>query len=723
MKKKYLLFNCIITVCFVLFVLFNFISKDKAYSEVENRYLSGKPQLSFENIKNRTFMTKAEDYSNDQLIYRDFFIKSKAVTEHIIGKKENNGVYFSKDDYLIEKPAPMDMELIEKNINAIKSFSDIKRFNVSVCIIPQAFEIHKDKLPDGVYRNVIARLTKTVNDGLDGGKIKNVDVTKNLSERKGDYIFYRTDHHQTSLGSFIVYEALGKSLGYEPLKTDDFSVETVSDDFYGTTYSKGLTATKADEICIYKTKNTDEATVNFVVENKGGDSMFFSEHLKKKDKYSYFLDGNHGITVVNTKNSEDKNLAIFKDSYAHSLTPFLANHYKSIHLIDMRYFSEDPIEYLTKNEITDILFLYGSSTFMTDDTIEKIGYYSENSPYANFGMVKECERVDNEYFSDAVFMGDSLMLGFQSYAGLPKAAYLCRTSLSVMGVYNTEDDGRSLIDKVKDTNPKKIYVMLGANELITMSNKDAVMDKYSAVIDTLKQDNPEAIIYMHSIFPVTREKESSSIAKNDVIRSYNESILKVCEEKNVYFVDVQSAVADKDGYLPENLSTDGVHLGSEGCKIWADYLKCHAIGGEPATAEAFSESDENKGSYDLLGVAKKIKEDATFEGDIGQTDRQTLVLMHGIDEEDVVTACGFVGGGATAEEITLIEAKSKKEAEIIKEKLSQYIEKRIKDFESYVPKEVPKLNSAVLICEENFVALVIASDTKNAENILTDVEK
>ena len=125
-------------------------------------------------------------------------------------------------------------------------------------------------------------------------------------------------------------------------------------------------------------------------------------------------------------------------------------------------------------------------------------------------MVKECERVDNEYFSDAVFMGDSLMLGFQSYAGLPKAAYLCRTSLSVMGVYNTEDDGRSLIDKVKDTNPKKIYVMLGANELITMSNKDAVMDKYSAVIDTLKQDNPEAIIYMHSIFPVTREKESSS---------------------------------------------------------------------------------------------------------------------------------------------------------------------------------------------------------------------
>ncbi|MDO5479947.1 MAG: DHHW family protein, partial [Clostridia bacterium] len=434
MKNKFYIFNAIAISIFALFSAMNLVVNNGEYSYLENRYLQSAPEISFESIKDRSFMEEAEDYSNDQLMFRDTFVKTKAFVEKLTGKKENNGVYFAKDGYIIEKPAELNEELIAKNIESAKIIGEMGRFDVTFCLIPQAFEIHKEKLPAGAYHDAIAKLNEKVNAELSETDVKNTDVLDLLKMHKNDEIFYRTDHHQTSLGSYLVYKELGEQLDYRPLGVGDFKVDTVSDSFLGTTYSKGLVNTGADEIKAYSTEISRSATVEFYGEGKTSESIFFPEHLEKKDQYSYFLDGNHGVTVVNSSLENGRKIALFKDSYAHSLTPFLINHFESIHLIDMRYFGEDPIKYLTDNEITEILFLYGSSTFMTDETIGKTGEYGINSPYAKFGLVKECDAVGNEYFSDAVFLGDSITMGFQAYSGITEAQYACSTAMSVGGV-------------------------------------------------------------------------------------------------------------------------------------------------------------------------------------------------------------------------------------------------------------------------------------------------
>ena len=119
-------------------------------------------------------------------------------------------------------------------------------------------------------------------------------------------------------------------------------------------------------------------------------------------------------------------------------------------------------------------------------------------------------------------------------------------------------------------------------------------------------------------------------------------------------------------------------MGEEGCKRWAEYLKIHAIGGEKSDEEEVEETSFVQGKYDLDDMANKIKEEVSFEGEVGKTSPETLILTHGINEEAVKYAYGFIGGGATSEEIALFEANSEEDAKHIRESLIAYVDKRIK---------------------------------------------
>ena len=723
MKKHFFVFNIIAISCYVLIVLLNLFVSNGEFSELENRNLQGAPSLSAETIADRSFMDDAENYSSDQMLFRDFFVKTKGLCEKLLGKKENNGVYFAKNGYFIEKAPEFSDEIIGKNIEAIKELSAKKRFDISVCVIPQAFEIHKDKLPKGVYNNNISELTKTISSELESADVKVIDTTKTLEENKEQYIFYRTDHHQTAKGSYLVYSALGQYLGYSPMSEVDFDIEDVSDKFFGTTYSKALVHTKPDVISVYKTDINQSAGVEFFGEGKENTSIFFSKHLEKKDKYSYFLDGNHGLTIIKGGNENGGSIALFKDSYSHSLAPFLINHFESIHLIDMRYFQDDPVNYLDENNISRVLFLYGSSTFMTDTTIASIGEYAKNSTFVKSGLVPECEMVSDSYFDDAVFLGDSLSVGMEAYSGLDNATFICRTSMSVGGVFNKESDGTNLVDKVKAANPKKIYVMLGVNEYLVPTNMETVINKFVALIDRLKEDNPEAKIYIQSILPYSKAKQDSGRIKNDVIYDYNEALLKLTEEKDVYFIDVYNAIKDEDGAMRAELTSDGIHLGGEGCTLWTNYLKTHAVGASADSKAVSAESQKADyefvgGEFDLDGISQKIQALVVFEGDVGATSPKALLSTHKIDTNLIAGAVGFVGGGATAEEISLFEAEDEKDAETIEKLLKEYVKTRINSFKSYIPGEIPKLEKAIVYRNGKVVALVIAKDTKNAKKIL-----
>ena len=347
-----------------------------SFSENENRTLAQMPKLSVESVLSGSFMKGLEEYTTDQFPVRDQIVSVKAHMERMSGKQENNGVFFAKDGYLIEKPSTQDLKVATGSINAVKKLGMLGRYNVSLLLVPTAYEVLQEKLPAHTYTPVQRQVAQLAEDSLSGFGVTFVDPTDALMARKDDYIYFRTDHHQTAQGSFLVYEALCKKLGITPYAEDDFVKENVSNKFYGTMWSKAaLFDAEPDTVSLYRPKFDIDYDVNYVLENKQSDSMYEMSWLDSKDKYSVFFDGNHPIVTIGTSNKNGKSIAVFKDSYANSIVPLLANHYEQVHMIDLRYFNANPLEYLDSNGISDVLVLYNTANFTTDVNVVKLGAF------------------------------------------------------------------------------------------------------------------------------------------------------------------------------------------------------------------------------------------------------------------------------------------------------------------------------------------------------------
>ena len=135
----------------------------------------------------------------------------------------------------------------------------------------------------------------------------------------------------------------------------------------------------------------------------------------------------------------------------------------------------------------------------------------------------------------------------------------------------------SVMDALKETTFSKVYIMFGVNETGWVYSR-MFQEKYGEMIDTIREINPRAIIYIQAILPVSDKVSSThSYITNKKIMEYNELLQSLAEEKQVYYLDTKSAVADKNGSLPENAAVDGIHLVKEYCGKWLEYLKLHTI--------------------------------------------------------------------------------------------------------------------------------------------------
>lgn len=201
-----------------------------------------------------------------------------------------------------------------------------------------------------------------------------------------------------------------------------------------------------------------------------------------------------------------------------------------------------------------------------------------------FGPVPESEAVEDAYFEDAVFLGDSRTEGFHLYSGLEAGTYFYAVGATVESVFTKNvwsADGKEkvpLLDALAETACGKVYLMLGINEL-GWSKKETFHDQYAKVIDRVREDHPEAEIVLQTILPVSAKQDAKgSYVNNARIGVYNQVIRALAEEKDCALVDVAEALAGEDGCLPKELNFDGVHLNPAGCKIWLDYLRTHSVG-------------------------------------------------------------------------------------------------------------------------------------------------
>ncbi|MCI9155306.1 MAG: hypothetical protein HFF44_00015 [Lawsonibacter sp.] len=198
----------------------------------------------------------------------------------------------------------------------------------------------------------------------------------------------------------------------------------------------------------------------------------------------------------------------------------------------------------------------------------------------------EREAVDNSYFTDAAFVGDSRTDGFMLYSGVGTGKNLTSNGLSIFKLDERKsltvgDKEYTLLEALALEEYGKVYLCLGINELGIYRDND-FYESYCSAIDQIRRVQPNAVIYIQGLIPVNiSEVENYNGNKyglsNDHLRVYNDLMRQAAEEKQVVYLDLFSAFADENGELPQGASRDGVHLGKDACMKWLDYLKTHTV--------------------------------------------------------------------------------------------------------------------------------------------------
>lgn len=349
----------------------------KSFSENENRVLATFPAFNVETVTSGEFMKGFEKYVADHFFLRDGWISTKTQTELVSGKKEVNGVFVLKDR-LIQKFEDYDRTKVSKNVAAISDFAKNIKKPTSIMLVPTACEIQKELLDKNAPLANQKMLIDSVYSRL-ADSVSVIDAYTPLYSSRDEYIYYKTDHHWTSLGAYLGYSAASKALGYETIPRGSFDIEHASHDFLGTLYSKVIYDPMGpDTIDYYFYPTPKGVSVKSVTVNPGTakeqvtDSLYFRDYLKQKDQYSSFLGNNQPVVNIKTELAGGKRLLVIKDSYAHSMAPFLTQHYSEITMVDLRYVNAGLNTVVNLSEYDQVLFLYNAETFAEDESLPKL---------------------------------------------------------------------------------------------------------------------------------------------------------------------------------------------------------------------------------------------------------------------------------------------------------------------------------------------------------------
>jgi hypothetical protein len=352
-------------------LLWSILLPDRARSDVENRTLQQFPRFSWSAVLDGSFMQETEDYLADQFPLRDAWTGLKARTEQLAGKREFHGVYLCGDT-LISKVEPPDESLVKKNLSAVAALADKTEAQVYLGLIPSAAEIWSNRLPEGAE----SWTQSTLLEQAETAGVPLVDFQGVLETHKAEELFYRTDHHWTTLGAYYGYTAVMDALGRgdNTLPLEDFPAETVSSDFCGTLYSvSGIHWLTPDSI-VFRGSEDGLRVTSWRSGTPEQSTLYDRSYLAKKDQYSAFLGGNQPLCVIQNENAPDGGkLLLVRDSYSDSLTPFLSRSFSEVHLLDLRYYRTSVAQYVAEHEIDTVIVLYSIPNFIEERNLAPLG--------------------------------------------------------------------------------------------------------------------------------------------------------------------------------------------------------------------------------------------------------------------------------------------------------------------------------------------------------------
>lgn len=224
-------------------------------------------------------------------------------------------------------------------------------------------------------------------------------------------------------------------------------------------------------------------------------------------------------------------------------------------------------------------------------------------PSAPVGAVPEGEDVGNDWFADAVFLGDSRTDGLRLYSGIKGAAFICHTGLSVFTIGKNacikDENGAKItaMDALAKQQYAKVYLMLGVNELGYTTT--SFLNSYTELVGQIKELQPGAAIYLQTLIPINEPiayaNGTNRAINNEKLKEFNQVITHVAQEEGVFLVDVDVPFWSAEGCLAAENTGDGVHLTRAGYEAWYAYLRTHT--GDAASSAVFTPGEENAPAY------------------------------------------------------------------------------------------------------------------------------
>jgi hypothetical protein len=259
--------------------------------------------------------------------------------------------------------------------------------DASLMLIPSPGTVRADSLPtravyydSSVYERVGEELCEQ-----DSVRFVETKTALLRAEHEGTQTYFNTDHHWNTRGAYVGAQTYLSTQDKEPLPIEQFGLETVGEEFFGTVAAKvsGLPTVTGDELELPRNLPTgltietdgppaDAVNVDGVRSEAVLDGIYGESKLTVRDKYAVYFGGNYGkLTITNPDAAGKGSLLIFKDSYVNSMVPYLLDDYETITMIDLRYYNASVPELIAQGW-DEVLVCYEMTNFITDRNLFKL---------------------------------------------------------------------------------------------------------------------------------------------------------------------------------------------------------------------------------------------------------------------------------------------------------------------------------------------------------------
>lgn len=358
--------DIVVTIIFVVLLLVIFVSnmlkQDNEISISERRKLAKFPEITSKKLLDGSFFKEFEKYTTDQIIKREDFRKLKAITEFDVFFKNDNNNLYMKDNSIIKIEYPLNEKSILNATKKINQISEkyLKNNNVYYSIVPDKNYFSNE---EQYIKMDYEKIENIMKENIINADYINIFDTLSLED------YYITDIHWKQENIIKVLGKISTEMKFKERITTAYNKKYITD-FEGIYSGQLPIKTKKDSINILTNSIIDSAIV-YNYETKEESSIYNLEKINSYDKYDIYLSGATPLLEIRNSNAKtDKELIVFRDSFASSLVPLFTEGYKKITLVDIRYIRSSDLSQYIEFDTQDVLFIY-STTVLNNSFIFK----------------------------------------------------------------------------------------------------------------------------------------------------------------------------------------------------------------------------------------------------------------------------------------------------------------------------------------------------------------